>query len=306
MEMLSIIIVNYNTRDLLHQCLFSLYERDYRFPIEVILVDNNSHDGSAAMVREKFTHVHLIENKENLGFARANNMGLKIARGDYVLLLNSDTKVIGDALEKMRAFLDNHRDAAVVSARLVYPDLTDQGAAKAFPTPINSLFGRRSLLTRLFPNNKFSNKYIISRVQKTDKPFEADWVSGACLMARRKVLEQVGFLDGAFFMYWEDADLCFRIKQKGWQVFCVPEARVIHYEGKSAQRKSSNRLIIEFNKSAYRYYCKHHVRSPLSIMNLIAILGLSLRTIVLLVMNMLKGLDRRNHSKNAVAGSVKS
>jgi GT2 family glycosyltransferase len=207
-------------------------------------------------------------------------------------------------LEKLVLFLDSHPEAAVAAARLVYPDFSDQGAAKAFPTPINVLFGRRSPFTRLFPNNRYSRKYLVSRTHRSNEPFEVDWVSGACLMVRKKVLEEVGLLDEAFFMYWEDADLCFRIKQKGWKIFCVPEAKVIHYEGKSTNRKSSNRLIIEFNKSVYRFYRKHHLRSSFEIMNLIAIIGLSLRALVLLGMNMIRNKGRRNAGENAVASSA--
>ncbi|KPJ67938.1 hypothetical protein AMJ44_07045 [candidate division WOR-1 bacterium DG_54_3] len=302
--MLSIIIVNYNTKKLLYQCLFALYAREYPFRIETILVNNGSHDGSGAMVRNGFPEVTLIETKENVGFARANNMALEIARGEYILLLNSDTKVLADALPKLVTFLDKHTDVAVVSGRLVYPDFSDQGVARTFPTPFNALFGRTTLLNRLLPNNRYSRKYLVSHVKKSDKPFEVDWVSGACLMVRNKVIQEVGLLDERFFMYWEDADLCFRIKQKGWKVFCVPEAKVIHYEGKSTRRKSSSRLIIEFHRSVYRYYRKHYIRSPFDLMNAIAVFGLFFRTLVLLGINIIRPKDREDESKSALASSA--
>ncbi len=127
-----------------------------------------------------------------------------------------------------------------------------------------------------------------SCIHNYDEPFEVDWVSGACLMVRRDVLEEVGFLDEGFFMYWEDADLCFRIKQKGWKVFCVPQATVVHYEGKSGHTKISNRLIIEFNKSVYHYYRKHHIKRFFDLMNFIAIFGLTLRTLLLLSANIFR------------------
>jgi len=302
--MLSIIIVSYNTKKLLYQCLSSLFAREYPIPIETIVVDNDSQDGSAAMVRETFTKVRLIENKENVGFSRANNMGLEIARGDYILLLNSDTKVLGDALTNLVTFLDMHPDVAVVSGRIVYPDFSDQGVARTFPTPLNAFFGRTTLLNRLFPNNRFSRKYLLSRMHTSNTPFEVDWVSGACLMVRKKVLEEVGLLDEKFFMYWEDADLCFRIKHKGWRIFCTPEAKVIHYEGKSTNRKSSNRLIIEFNKSAYRFYRKHYLRSSFEIMNFVAIFGLAFRALVMIGINMIREKEGSHNGKDAVAGSI--
>jgi hypothetical protein len=303
MKLLSVIIVNYNTRDLLRRCLAALSGREHPFPLETIVVDNASGDGSAAMVRSEFPDVRVVEGDQNGGFSWANNRGAEIATGDYILLLNSDTEVLDDALTKLVSFLDSHLDVAVVSGRLVYPDLSDQGVARAFPTPFNAVFGRTTLLARLFPNNRHSKEYIVSRAHHSDEPFEVDWVSGACLMVRSEVIEEVGFLDEGFFMYWEDADFCFRIKRAGWRVFCVPEARVIHHEGKSRRKKSSNRLIVEFNKSAYRYYRKHHVRSPFQPMNLVALLGLSLRTVVLLALNAVSDGDDRRSGENTVATS---
>ncbi len=287
MVKLSIIIVNYNTKDFLKQCLKSLYEVKHSFSFETIVVDNTSHDGSIAMTRENFSQVCIVENSENVGFARANNIGISSAEGEYVLLLNSDTRVVGNALEKMVLYLDNHPEVAIVTGRLVYPDFTDQGVARMFPTPMNGLFGRMSLLTRLFPHNRFSRRYLTSRSFTSNEPFEVDWVSGACLMVRKDILDDVGFLDEGFFMYWEDADLCYRIKQLGWKVYCVPEAMVIHYEGKSSPKKSS-RLIIEFNKGVYRYYRKHHIRSFFEIMNFVAIVSLTVRALALIAVNAFK------------------
>lgn len=283
--MLSIIIVNYNTEDLLRRCLSAVDDRNHQFPIETLVVDNGSRDGSVSMVRRDFPSVRLIENEENMGFARANNIGLEVARGDYILMLNSDTKVLGDALCKLVTFLNSHPEAAVVSGRLVYPDFSDQGVARTFPTPLNALFGRRSILTKLFPNNKYSKRYMVSRQNQSGEPFEVDWVSGACLMARKTVVEEVGRLDDGFFMYWEDADLCYRIKQKNWKIYCVPEAVVIHYEGKSSLGKNGSRLIIEFNKSVYRYYRKHYIKNFFGLKNLVAVSGLTARTLMLLIAN---------------------
>jgi len=259
------------------------------FSFEIIVVDNNSADSSCEMIRSDFPNVRLIENRVNVGFARGNNRGIALARGTYILLLNSDTRVVGDALEKMVSYLESHPETAVVSPRLVYPDFSDQGVARTFPTPASALFGRKSVFTRLFPKNKYSKKYLASLSHALDDPFEVDWVSGACLMVRKRVVEEAGLLDEKFFMYWEDADLCFRIKKNGWRVFCIPEAKVIHYEGKSTGGKSSNRLIIEFHKSAYRYYRKHHIKSFFEFMNFIAILGITLKALGLLVVNINRG-----------------
>jgi len=284
---LSIIIVSFNTESFLRQCLTAVYGTHSLGSCEVIVVDNNSSDHSCSMIREDFPDVRLIESRDNEGFAKANNKGFHIAQGDYILLLNSDTKIQGKALEAMIDYLDNNPDAGIVTSRLVYPDLTDQGVARSFPSPVNALFGRRSLLTKMFPNNRYSKKYLLSRKTSSSEPFEVDWVSGACLMIRRTVIDQVGFLDENYFMYWEDADLCYRAKNAGWKVFCIPEALVIHYEGKSSQGRQSSRLIMEFNKSVYRFYRKHYITSSLNAMNILAIVGLSMRTVFMIAGNML-------------------
>ncbi len=291
---LSIIIINYNTKDYLEICLTSIYGSKLQVSFETIVVDNNSRDASVEMVRETFPQVNLIQSIKNTGFAAGNNLGFAHAKGQYVLLLNSDTKVVGDALEKIVSFLDKNPDVAVATARVVYPDLSDQGVARSFPTPMNAIFGRNSLLTTLFPNNKYSKKYLLSRTNTSNEPFEVDWVSGACLMVRRKVIDEVGALDEKFFMYWEDADLCYRIKQRGWQVVCIPDAVVIHYEGKSSQKKKSNHLIMEFNRSVYYYYRKHHINSIFSPINILAIFGLTLRAASLIIVNFFKKKECHN------------
>ncbi len=305
MVTLSIIIVNYNSKHFLLQCLASLYTQQPSFTFETIVVDNHSNDDGVTMVREHFPGVRLIENRENIGFARASNIGIGVARGKHYLLLNSDTKVTGDALEKLVTFLDSHPDVAVVTARLVYPDLSDQGVARSFPTPMNGLFGRRSLLPRLFPNNRYSKRYLLSHGHLSNESFEVDWVSGACLMVKKEAIREVGPLDERFWMYWEDADLCYRIKQKGWKVYCIPEAVVIHYEGKSVSKRTSSRCIIEFNKSVYRYYRKNHIRSSFEMMNFVAILGLTLRTLVLLGINIIKETFWRDEGKSSIESLIK-
>lgn len=285
---MSVIIVSYNAEHFLRQCLESLYETVRGIAFETIVVDNCSSDGGIAMVKRDFPQVRVLENSTNMGFARGNNRGIALAQGEHVLLLNSDTRAIGGALGKLVDFLDTHPDVAVVAPRLVYPDLTDQCVARSFPTPANALFGRKSLLTRLFPANRYSQRYLTSRRHTSDEPFEVDWVSGACLMARKDVLDAAGRLDEAFFMYWEDLDLCYRVKQRGGRIVCVPEARVVHYEGKSSEGAVSGRCIIEFHKGVYRYYRKHHVRSAFDAMNVAAVIGLAVRAALLLGINSLK------------------
>lgn len=281
MTTLSIILVSYNARQFLQTCLRTILVGAYPWPLEILVVDNASSDGSAELVQSRFPSVTLIPAGKNLGFAKANNLAFASAHGDYLLLLNTDTEVQGDALVRLVRFLDQHPEAGIVSGRLVYPDLRDQGVARTFPTPMNALFGRRSLLTRLFPNNRYARQYLLSRRHSTATPFEADWVSGACLLFRRRLLEQLGGLDERFWMYWEDADFCYRAKQGGWRVFCVPEAVVVHHEGRSSGGRGNWKTIVEFNRSAYRYYRKHYLK-PRHPATVLAAVFLSMRTVALL------------------------
>ena len=291
---LSIVVVSYNARRYLRACLESVFAPRYPWDFEVIVVDNASHDGSAELVREEFPKVKVIEADSNTGFARANNLGFSVARGQYLLMLNSDTEAVGNALVQLVDFLATHTDVGIASARLVYPDFTDQGVGRAFPTAINSIFGRRSLLSRFFPNNRYTRQYLLSRQHHSDAPFEVDWVSGAGLMFRREVLERLGGLDERFWMYWEDADFCFRAKQEGWRVFCLPAAVVVHHEGKSSGGRRDWRLIIAFNRSAYRYYRKHHLKSRLLPQTAIAVIFLALRTGALLCANAFRTIGWQN------------
>jgi GT2 family glycosyltransferase len=257
--MLSIVIVSYNTRELLARCLETVYAAD-PIALEVIVVDNASRDASVAMLREHFPEIVVIQNEVNRGFAAATNQGLARAGGRYVLLLNSDTEVSQGAWGQLIAFMDQHPAAGALGPRLLNSDGSLQRTAKRFPSPLSALFGRKSVLTHWFPHNRFSRAYLLELDESRAEPFEADCLSGACLLVRREVLEQVGPLDEQFFMYWEDNDWCYRIKAAGWQIYALPTVRVVHHEGQSS-RGHPTRHIIAFHRSVYRYVCKHVARA---------------------------------------------
>jgi len=285
---LSVLVVNFNTRDLLGACLRSLPAALRRHGHEVIVADNGSTDGSVAMLRREWPSVAVLELGANLGFARANNRALARARGRYALLLNSDTEVQPDSLDRLVDFLDVTPSAGVAAPRLLNTDLSDQGTARAFPTPPAVLFGRRSPLTRLFPRNRWSRRYMVGRDRSGDGPFEVDWVSGACLMVRREVVATAGPLDEGFFMYWEDADWCRRIKTAGYRVYCVPGARVVHHEGQSGGNRRA-RLVWTFHRSAYRYYVKHHAPQPWNPLRAVAGVGLAARAALMVAATVVGG-----------------
>lgn len=283
---LSIVIVSYNTMEKLKQCLDSIYEHVTDISFEVFVSDNLSVDGSLEMVEENYPDVHLIKNEKNLGFAKANNKALSIAKGKYLLMLNSDTVVLKSSINNMMDFLDDQKEVGVIGAKLLYPDHTIQRTARRFPCPMASIFGRKSMLTKLFPENKFSKQYMMYDREHQEDPYEVDWVSGGALMVRREVTDQVGLLDERFFMYWEDADWCFRIKQKGWKVFCVPSAPIIHHEGESSKNRKL-RLIVHFHRSVLLFYRKHYIKSNFAPMYIIAAGGLCLRALALCMISIL-------------------
>ncbi len=278
---LSIIIVSYNTAGLLVKCLTSVYAHPhsyYRF--ETIIIDNASSDNSLELVRQQFPQAQFIANQDNRGFAAATNQGLTVACGQYLLLLNPDTEILDGALWKLLAFLEAEPEAAVAGPSLIFPDYSFQDSAFYFPGlwqifldffPLNW----RLLRSRL--NGRYSRRHFQTAYPQA---FEIDFPLGACLMVRRSVLEQVGPLDPAFFMYMEEIDWCYRIKQAWqpglnttgvgwkwwqqnqpprWKAYCLPAVRVIHHAGASTRQFRAEMQFQLFKSRAY-FYKKHYSR----------------------------------------------
>jgi len=233
------------------------------------------------MVREEHPRVRVIEMGSNTGFARANNRAIAASGGRFMLLLNPDTMAAPESIDRLAAFLDRTPLAGVAAPRLLNSDLTDQGTARSFPTAAAAIFGRRSALSKLFPNNRWSRRYLAGRSIAGPEPFEVDWVSGAALMVRREVVERVGGLDEGFFMHWEDADWCHRIKDAGYRVYCVPAAEIVHAEGGS-RRGWPPRQLWAFHRGAYRYYAKHHAKQAWNPLRYIALVGLTVRGLAMI------------------------
>ncbi len=254
MPVLSVLIVNWNVRDLLRRCLQSVIAHSSTVPLEIIVVDNGSTDGSGEMVRTEFPQVYLIANPDNRGFPAANNQGLAVARGRYVLLLNPDTEVMGAALETMVAFADAHPDVGVVGPQLLNPDGTVQSSRRRFPTLATALF-ESTWLQPCAPRRLLARYYVLDRPDNEIQ--DVDWVTGAALMARREAIEQVGPLDEGFFMYSEELDWCRRFRRAGWRVVYLPTARIVHYVGKSSEQVLPARHI-HFQTSKVRYFRKYH------------------------------------------------
>jgi GT2 family glycosyltransferase len=251
----SIIIVNWNTRDILRDCLSSVFKQTKGIEFEVILVDNASTDGSAEMVRVEFPKVILIVNSTNRGFAVANNQGLGIAEGRYVLLLNSDTIVISDALTKVVAFADAHPQVAVVGCRILNSDGTLQQTCFMFPSVLNMLLST-TYLYKLFPRSRFFGREQMTWWNR-DNTMEVDVVTGCFMLVRREAIDQIGLLDEQFFMYAEETDWCYRFKKAGWNVLFTPNAQIIHF-GRQSSKQVPFEMTLQLKGSILRFIDKHY------------------------------------------------
>ncbi len=251
---LSIVIVNWNVRELLRHALESAYASWGDRPgMEVIVVDNASHDGSPEMVREHFPQVKLVASDENLGFTRGNNRGLAEATGDFVLLLNPDVDVLDDALPRLVAYIRDHPRAGMVGPLLLNADGTVQPSRRRFPT-LPVLFLESTWLEGLAPR-AVARYHLADRPAGEEQP--VDWITGAAMLTRREVVEQVGGMDEGFFMYSEELDWCRRIEEAGWEIAYTPEARIVHHEGKSSEQVVAARHVY-FQSSKVRYARKYH------------------------------------------------
>ncbi len=246
---LSVIIVNYNVKHFLEQCLHSVRKASAGLACEVFVVDNSSVDGSVQMVEEKFPEVRLIANHDNVGFSKANNQAIRVSKGEYVLLLNPDTVVEDDTFTKIVSFMDGHKDAGGLGVKMV--DGTGKflpESKRGLPTPsvaFYKIFG----FSKLFPKSKIFGQYHLSFLDK-DQIHEVDILSGAFMLMRKSVLDKTGLLDESYFMYGEDIDLSYRIIKAGYKNYYYPETRIIHYKGESTRKSSVNYVVVFYQAMA--------------------------------------------------------
>ncbi len=229
----SIVIVAWNVRQLLFDCLKSVFDETHGIAFEVLYVDNASQDGSVQMVREEFPDVRIIENEKNEGFIRANNQAIEIANGRYVLLLNSDTVVLDNAIAKMVEFADAREDAAVVGCKVLNPDRTLQRNCFMYPSVLNMLLAA-TYLYKVFSRSRFFGRERMTWWDFDDVS-EVETVCGCCSLVRRKAIDQVGLMDEIYFTYGDDPDWCYRFKQAGWKILFTPEPQIIHYGGQNTK-----------------------------------------------------------------------
>lgn len=253
----SVVIVNYNVREFLRQSLLSLRKALAELSAEVFVVDNASADGSVDMVRREFPEVQLIANRENVGFAAANNQALRQARGRFVVLLNPDTVVQEDTFVAIRDFMDTHQDTGMVGCKVLNPDGTLQLACRrSFPTPWVA-FTRLSGLSRLFPKSRWFGRYNLTYLPENEIS-EVEAISGSFMAVRREALAKVGMLDEAFFLYGEDLDWCFRMRQSGWKIHYFPGTQIVHFKGESAKQSGLDNLRLFYQ--AMGLFVRKHFR----------------------------------------------
>jgi GT2 family glycosyltransferase len=251
----TICIVTYHARELLRKCLNSLYEGT-RLDLEIIVVDNGSKDGVGDMLAADFPQVHFIENTRNLGYTQPMNQALKAGTGRYLLQLNPDTLVFPGAVDRLVEFLESHPGVGICGPKVLNRDYTLQKPCRRGESRPWAVISYFTGLASLFPKSKFFGEYLMS-YKDPDEVHPVAGVAGSCMLIRREVVEQIGYLDERFFAYQEDADLCFRARQAGWQVYYMPEAQIIHYGSMGGSRVEPIRSIIEWHKSYYRYYRKN-------------------------------------------------
>ncbi|CAG7647703.1 N-acetylglucosaminyl-diphospho-decaprenol L-rhamnosyltransferase [Paenibacillus solanacearum] len=280
---LSIIVVNYNTRELTLNCLESIFDSETCFKYEVVLVDNHSTDSSVDAILNQYPDIKLICNHVNLGYSKANNQGICMAQGRYILLLNSDTIVQRYTLETMIRFMDHNLSVGAAGCKIILPDGSlDRACRRGFPTPSASFYYAFGI-SKLFPSISRFNQYQLSHLDP-DKDYPVDCLVGAFMMVRRKVIEQVGLLDEEFFMYGEDIDWCYRIKQARWGIYYYPYTHIVHYKGASSRRKPL-KIIYEFHRAMFLFHKKHFRKKYSFLINGLVYAGISAKLLMALLLN---------------------
>ncbi len=275
---ISVVIVSYNVKEFLQQCIFSLRKSLENYQAEIIVVDNNSVDGTGEILKRSFPDVRLFENEENVGFAAGCNQGLEVASGKYFLLLNPDTIIQEDTIPTMIDFFEEHPDSGAAGCRILNADGTLQLACRrSFPTPwvaFTKLIG----LSSLFPRSRRFGRYNLTYLNPNEMA-QVESISGSFLMFRREIFEKIGGLDETYFMYGEDIDYCFRIRQEGWNIYYVPDTKIIHYKGESTKLASFDNFIAFYQ--AMDIFVKKHFKSTFSLfLDIIIRIGILFRGVI--------------------------
>ncbi|OGP57328.1 MAG: hypothetical protein A2V65_04045 [Deltaproteobacteria bacterium RBG_13_49_15] len=249
---ISVIIVNWNTKELLMKCVSSVYRTLKKICFEIVMVDNGSGDGSVDAVQNQYPDVRVIANERNLGFAAANNQALQRILGRYALLLNTDAELTEGAVDSLYDFMERHSDAGMACGQLLNPDGSKQNSIANLPS-LMTLISNETVLRVLFPGR------FPSKLREYLDPIEVESCIGACILVRKEAVDDVGLLDERFFFFFEETDWSLRMRNAGWKIYFIPGARIIHGQGESAEKRTDARIL--FYRSRYAYFRKWHRRS---------------------------------------------
>ena len=303
---LSIIIVSWNTSQITCNCIQSIYDNKSRKNIEIIVIDNASIDNSVENIRKQFADVVIIENKDNKGFAYANNQGIDIARGNYILLVNSDTVILENCIDNSLAFANSHLNAGIIGCKAFNSDMTWQMNCFRFPSLTNELL----ILLRL--NSIFPESKIFNRVRYGNREFDikrkVEAIAGCFMLIKKEALDKVGKMDENFFMYAEEADWCYRFHKSGWQVYFTPDAEIIHLGGQSSKQVKP-KMILQLRAGTLQFIKKHHSVPYYVTFCIITSLWFGIRIIPWLIVSIFKPKEFKScilMAKTYFIGSVKS
>ena len=308
---LSICIATLNASDYLRNCLRSICEQSShlnwvgatpaapeqpfespdtgnpRLDLELIIVDNGSSDDTIAMLNREFPAVRLIQNDRNMGFARPINQALRASQGNYMLALNPDTIILPGAINEVVQYLEAHPDVGICGPKVLNRNGTLQKACRRGVSRPWAAFSYFSGLSSLFPHSKFFGGYLLNYLDE-DEVHEVDGISGSCMLIRRQVVQQIGYLDERFFAYQEDADYCFQAKKAGWKIIYLPTAQIIHFGGQGGSRVQPYRSIYEWHRSYYLYYRKNLARDYLFLFNWLYYFLMGVKLVISLIANALR------------------
>jgi GT2 family glycosyltransferase len=279
--MIDIVIVNYNSTDYLVKCLSSIKSSLNGIPADIFVQDNASIDG-IDIIKNTFPEVSLTRNSRNIGFAAAVNKAIALGQNPFIVLLNPDTLVPENFFKECLLSMKKNARAGIIGPKVLEKSGKLQHSGRSFPSLSTALFGRTSVLSRMFPNNSLTVKNLSCIHCNGSSPMEVDWVSGACMVVNRKAVEAVGGLDERFFLYWEDADWCQRMWESGWKVVYDPCVSICHFTGASS-KKELLRSVMEFHKSAFRLFEKRKHSFSISLLQPFILFGLLVRSGMVLI-----------------------
>jgi GT2 family glycosyltransferase len=282
----SICIVTYKVRDMLRDCLNSL-AASTRLDYEVIVVDNGSQDGVVEMLQSEFPSVKRIENNQNLGFTRPINQAMRLSLGKYLVLLNPDTLILPGALDTLVAFMQDHPQVGICGPKVLNRDGTLQKPCRRGESRPWAVLTYFSGLSRLFPKSKLFGEYLMSYMDE-DETHPVAGVSGSCMLVRRETVNQIGYMDERFFAYQEDADYCYRARQVGWQIYYVPQARIVHFGGMGGSRVQPYRSIYQWHRSYFLFYRKNFARDYFFLFNGLYYAAMFFKLVASLLVNFLR------------------